>query len=187
MIQNSLVSRDLPSLTAPLEASSRKLAVTRERPEPLLRIVLLRTVNSLPERLDLSLRAVHDSGAGVDDGADVRDDLLAVNDCRTASCLPETGGGVDVVVLDVAAEERGVGAAEVEDGAVLGELETELAGADGVLLDGGIEEGVLFEVGDGGESETQETVLRGGLELVGECGDGGQVLVGDSNTSNSDC
>ena len=45
----------------------------------------------------------------------------------------------------------------------------------------------LLEVGDGRECKSQKAILRRGLELVRQGGDRGEVLVFDSDTSDSHC
>lgn len=103
----------------------------------------LSAFDGIIDSLNLRLRAVHDGGARVDDGADVRSDCLATDDGGTTCRLPEPSRAVNVMVFDVTAVEGIVCAAEVEDGARGSELEAELAELDCVLLDGGVEEGVL--------------------------------------------
>lgn len=138
----SLVSSDLPGLATPAKAGLWD-RVAREGVEALLLIGKLRAGNRSVELLDIVGRTIHDGGAGVDDGLEVVDDGLATRDGRSTGCQPEAEAVVDLVVLDVAGELGGVGAAEVEGGALLGEVEGELASGDLLLLDGAVEERVL--------------------------------------------
>lgn len=120
---------DVPGLTAPGEADSRE-GVAGVRVVSLRRVVDGGAGDGSVEGLDGGGRAVHDGGAGVDDGLEVGVRVLGADDRLGACGLPETGRGVDAVVLDRASVLGGVGAAEEERRAGGGELEAEDAGAD---------------------------------------------------------
>ena len=78
-------------------------------------IINLGTFDGIIDSLNRRLRAVHDGGTRVDDGADVRSDFLATNNGGTACRLPEPGRAVNVVVFDVTAVEGVIGTTEVEN------------------------------------------------------------------------
>lgn len=136
-----LVGRDVPGLAAPGEAGSRRL-VARVRVVAVLRVVQLRARHRSVELLDGRRRAVHDRGAGVDDGVERRRRLLRADDPLGTGRLPEAAVA-DGVVLDRAGVLARVGAAEVERRAGRGEVEAEHAGGDGACADRAVEPRVL--------------------------------------------
>ncbi len=142
--RDSLGGGDLPVLAAPGERDGGGL-LAGEVVEALVGVVHARAGDSGVELLDRRGRAVHDRGARVDDGLELADDGLAVHVRLRAGDLPEAGRGVDLVVLNRARVELVVRAAEVELGALGGELEGEFARFNAALVDGRLEEGVLLE------------------------------------------
>ena len=143
MKRDALGGGDLPLLAAPRErdGGGRVAGVVVVA---LARVVHAGALDGSEELLDGGGRAVHDRGAGVDDGLEAGDDGLAVHVRLRAGDLPEAGGGVDVVELERARVELVVRAAEVELRARRGELEAEDTLIDSTLVDGGVEEGVLM-------------------------------------------
>ncbi len=185
-IRHSLVCRDGPLLATPRERNGRG-RVAGVGVVALVRVVHGRAGDGLVKGLDSGGRAVHDGGAGIDDGLEVRHDSLATNEGLGAGQLPEASGGVDVVVLDRARVELVVGTTEVKLRACGGELEAEDTLLDGALLDSRVEVGVRVEVGDGGVSETQDTINGVAAEAARKGGHGREGLLRNRDTGNRNC
>ena len=173
-----LLRGDGPLPATPRESNSRG-RVAGVVVVALARVVHTRAGDGAVEGPDGGGRAVHDGGAGVDDGLKVGYDGPAADVGPGTGELPEAGGGVDVVVLDRARVELVVGASEVELRAGGGELEAEDTLVDCALLDSRVEEGVRVEVGDGGVCETQDAVNGVAVEAARERGHGREGLSRD--------
>ncbi len=176
---------DSPGLATPAEADGGRRRA-RVRVVTLAGVVHLRARDLRVEGLNCRGRAVDDGGSRVDDGLEVVDGGGGANDGLGTSCLPESGRGVDGVVLDRARVLGGVGATEVEVRAGGGELEAKGTGGDLALVDGSIKERVLAKVGDRGEGETEDTINRVAGEGRGESGDGREVLASHGEAGNGD-
>ena len=94
-----LVLGDLPLRAAPRESNGGE-RVAGVRVITLRRVVDLGAVDGGVEVLDGGGGAVHDGSAGVDDGLESCVGVLRPNNALCASRLPETGRGVDRVVLN---------------------------------------------------------------------------------------
>ena len=144
---------------------------------------------------------------GVDDSLEAGDDFLAVDEGAGAADLPEAlARGRDVVVLDVAGVELVVRPADVQLGVTGGELERENALVDSLLVDGSPEVGVLIvakllehkygqfvqttyrvELGDGGEGQTHQAVVRAANKITALGSYSGEFLISDVDAGNTDC
>ena len=142
MREDALRRRDGEGRATPGEADGGE-GVAGVRVVALAGVVDLRARDGRVEGLDRRRGAVDDGGAGVDDRLEAGVGVLRADDGLGAGRLPETGRGVDVVVLDVARVLGGIGAAEEERGAARGEVEAENALADLALANERVEEGVL--------------------------------------------